>query len=74
MKRKKKFAQEQEKKKKEIEEEILKRRFELHFYIESPWLFKITNRFTDEQIQDFINKEYIPIIQRNNYKSTRLFS
>ena len=59
---------------KEIEENILKRRFELHFYQDTPWSFSITNRFTDEQIQDFINKEYIPIIQRNNYKSTHLFS
>ena len=45
---------------KEIEEEILSRRFELHFYQDTPWSFDITNRFTDEQIQDFINKEYIP--------------
>lgn len=51
---------------KEIEENILKRRFELHFYQDTPWSFSITNRFTDEQIQDLINKEFIPIIQRNN--------
>lgn len=57
---KKKFAQEQERKKKEREEKILKRRFELHFYQDTPWSFSITNRFTDEQIQDFIKKEYIP--------------
>lgn len=57
---KEKFAQEQERKKKELEEKILSRRFELHFYIDSPWLFEITNRFTDEQMQDFIHKEYVP--------------
>lgn len=57
---KEKFTQEQERKKKELEDEILSRRFELHFYIDSPWLFDITNRFTDEQIQDFIYKEYVP--------------
>ena len=56
----KKFVQEQEMKKKEVEEEILSRRFELHFYRDAPWSFRITNRFTDEQIQDFINNEYIP--------------
>lgn len=56
----KEFAQEQERKKKELEEKILSRRFELHFYIDSPWLFDITNRFTDEQMQDFIHKEYVP--------------
>lgn len=57
---KKKFVQEQERKKKEREERILKRRFELHFCIDTPWSFSITNRFTDEQMQDFINKGYIP--------------
>ena len=56
----KRFVQEQERKKKEREEKILKRRFELHFYLDTPWSFSITNRFTDEQIQDFVNKEYIP--------------
>lgn len=56
----KRFVQEQERKKKEREEKILSRRFELHFYLDTPWSFSITNRFTDEQIQDFINKEYIP--------------
>ena len=56
----KKFAQEQEMKKKELEDKILSRRFELHFYQDTPWSFDITNRFTDEQMQDFINKEYIP--------------
>lgn len=60
---KEKFAQEQERKKKELEDKILSRRFELHFYIDSPWLFDITNRFTDEQMQDFIHKEYVPIKQ-----------
>lgn len=45
---------------KELEEEILSRRFELHFYQDTPWSFSIINRFTDEQIQDFINDEYIP--------------
>ena len=62
---KEKFVQEQERKKKELEEKILSRRFELHFYIDSPWLFVITNRFTDEQMQDFIHKEYVP----NKYTS-----
>lgn len=57
---KEKFVQEQERKKKELEEKILSRRFELHFYIDSPWLFNITNRFTDEQMQDFIHKGYVP--------------
>lgn len=56
----KRFVEEQERKKKEREEKILKRRFELHFYLDTPWSFSITNRFTDEQIQDFINNEYIP--------------
>lgn len=57
---KEKFAQEQERKKKELEDKILSRRFELHFCLYSPWLFEIANRFTDEQIQDFIHKEYVP--------------
>lgn len=57
---KEKFTQEQERKKKELEDKILSRRFELHFCLYSPWLFEITNRFTDEQIQDFTHKEYVP--------------
>ena len=45
---------------KRLRKEILSERFRLNQYYDEPWRFSIVNRFTDEQIQDFINNEYIP--------------
>ena len=43
-----------------LRKEILSERFRLDQYYDEPWRFSIVNRFTDEQIEDFIKKDKRP--------------
>lgn len=43
-----------------LRKEILSERFRLEQYYSEPWRFSIVNRFTDEQIEDFVKKDKRP--------------
>ena len=43
-----------------LRKEILSERFRLDQYYDEPWRFSIVNRFTDEQIEDFVKKDKRP--------------
>lgn len=58
----------EEEDKQRFRQKVLSKRWELQYDAKSPWVSVIRNRFSDEEINEFINHEEIPRIRINNYE------
>ena len=58
----------EEEDKQRFRQKVLSKRWELQYNAESPWTSVIRNRFSDEEINEFINHGEIPRIRINNYE------
>lgn len=58
----------EEEDKQRFRQKVLSKRWELQYDAESPWISVIRNRFSDEEINEFINRGEIPRIRINNYE------
>ena len=59
--------------KQRFRQRVLSKRWELQYDAESPWTSVIRNRFSDEEINEFINRGEIPRIRINDYECGEVY-